>query len=82
MSEPFNDLKQIEMYVAAAKKMVGSATMSMDPEQLDDASSAIADARKQLNSVKHHTTGVDDQFLERQEALIEECEHQLNEARQ
>ncbi|KAA0550163.1 DUF2564 family protein [Bacillus sp. BGMRC 2118] len=82
MSEPFNDLKQVEMSVIAAQKMVGSATMSMDPELIQDAASAIQDARTQLNTAKNHPTGVDDEFLTRQESLIQQCEHQLNEAQQ
>ncbi|MBM6619322.1 DUF2564 family protein [Bacillus suaedaesalsae] len=82
MSEPFNDLKQVEMSVAAAQKMVGSATMSMDPELIQDASSAIQDARTQLNSVRNDETGVDGEFLARQESLLQQCEQQLTEAQQ
>lgn len=80
MSEPFNDLKQVEMSVAAAQKMVGSATMSMDPELIQSANSAIQDAKSQLNSAKNNATGVDGDFLARQESLIQQVEQQLSEA--
>jgi hypothetical protein len=81
MSEPFNDLKQVEMSVLTAQKMVGSSTMSMDHEQLEDAASAVSDARNQLTSAKRNGTGVDDEFLQRQETLLQQCEEQLNEAK-
>jgi hypothetical protein len=82
MSEPFNDLKQVEMSVSAAQKMVGTATMSMDLEQLEEAAQAIQDARGQLSHAKHNGTGVDDEFLNEQQLSLNQCEQQLNEARQ
>jgi hypothetical protein len=81
MSEPFNDLKQVEMSVIAAQKMVGSATMTMDKEQLDDATGAVEDARRQLTSARNNGTGVDEEFLQTQETLLQQCEEQLNEAK-
>jgi hypothetical protein len=41
----FNNLKQLEMAVAAAQKMTGSATMSMDPEAIQNAEKALQDAK-------------------------------------
>jgi septum formation inhibitor MinC len=82
MSEPFNDLKQVEMSIKAAQKMVGSATMSMDHEQLDEATQAIQDARQQLAHAQHNGTGVDDEFLQQQQTTLTQCEEQLNEAKQ
>ncbi|WP_246941931.1 DUF2564 family protein [Bacillus pinisoli] len=81
MSEPFNDLKQVEMSVKAAQKMVGTATMSMDREQLDEATQAIQDARTQLSHARNNGTGVDEEFLHSQEVSLTQCEEQLNEAK-
>jgi hypothetical protein len=77
----FNDLKQVELSIDAAQKMVGSATMSMDHELLEDATQAIRDARSQLTDALSNATGVDDEFLQRAEQLLRQCEHQLNEAK-
>lgn len=74
-----NELKQIEMSVKAAQKMVGSATMQLDPEAMQHAENAIQDARDLMNrSLK---TGVDEEFLSNQQQLLEQCEHQLSEAK-
>ena len=78
----FNDLKQLEMSVKAAQKMVGSATMSLDPEALQNAEKAVADAQEQFNSSLQSQTGVDQQFLSTQQELLSQCEHQLSEAKQ
>jgi hypothetical protein len=82
MSEPFNDLKQVEMSVLTAQKMVGSSTMSMDHKQLEDAADVVQNARSQLASARNNGTGVDEEFLQRQETLLQKCEEQLNEAKQ
>jgi hypothetical protein len=82
MSEPFNDLKQVEMSIKAAQKMVGSATMSMDKELLTDATQALENAKSQLSDARTNGTGVDEQFLSQQEYLLSQCEEQLNEAKQ
>ncbi|MBM7663251.1 hypothetical protein JOC85_004122 [Bacillus mesophilus] len=82
MSEPFNDLKQVEMSVKAAQKMVGTATMSMDREQLEEATQAIQDARAQLSHAFNNQTGVDKEFLNEQQVSLTQCEEQLNEAKQ
>ncbi len=81
MSEPFNDLKQVEMSVQAAQKMVGTATMSMDPEQLEEATQALQNARNQLTQTLSNQTGVDEEFLSGQEELLFQSEEQLNEAK-
>ncbi len=80
MSEPFNDLKQVEMSVLAAQKMVGTATMSMDPEQLEEAAQALQDARAQLAHALNNKTGVDEEYLQGQETLLSQSEEQLHEA--
>ncbi|MTH52097.1 DUF2564 family protein [Bacillus mangrovi] len=74
-----NDLAQLELAVEASKNITGSSTMSMDPEALNDAEKCIKDARAQLDQVK--ITGVDQQFLENQKALLDQCQHQIDEAR-
>ncbi len=37
----YNDLKQVEMFVETAEKMVGQATMQLDPEMLRHAEQAV-----------------------------------------
>ncbi|MGN7939714.1 DUF2564 family protein [Virgibacillus sp. 6R] len=75
-----NDLEQIKMSVIAAQKMVGSATMQLDPEAMEHAENAIRDARNLIN--QSPKTGVDEQFLAKQNELLQQCEHQLSEAKQ
>lgn len=81
MSEPFNDLKQVELSIEAAQKMVGSATMSMEPGQLQAATDAVNTAKNQLRDALHHATGVDDEFLYKQQSILNDCEEQLKEAK-
>lgn len=75
-----NELSQIEMSVKAAQKVVGSATMQLDPEAIQHAENAISDARDIMN--RSTKTGVDQEFLSKQQKLLEQCEHQLSEAKQ
>lgn len=82
MSEPFNELKQVELSIDAAQKMVGSATMSMEPGQLQAATDAVNIAKSQLQDVLNNSTGVDDEFLNEQQTILSDCEHQLKEAKQ
>lgn len=73
-----NDLSQIEMSVKAAQKMVGSATMQLDQEAFQHAENAIRDAKEIMN--RSTKTGVDQEFLSKQQQLLDQCEHQLTEA--
>jgi glycine cleavage system protein P-like pyridoxal-binding family len=75
-----NELSQIEMSVKAAQKMVGSATMQLDPEAIHHAENAIRDAKEIMN--RSPKTGVDQEFLLKQQELLNQCEHQLSEANQ
>jgi hypothetical protein len=75
-----NELSQIEMSVKAAQKMVGSATMQLDPEAIHHAENAISDAKDLMN--RSTKTGVDQEFLTKQQQLLDQCEHQLSEAKQ
>ncbi|PYZ98190.1 hypothetical protein CR205_06240 [Alteribacter lacisalsi] len=79
MSEPFNDVQQIEMAIKAAQKMVGQATKSMNPEQLETATNALNDAKAQLqDAVKYEMSG---EFGAYSKDLITKLEHQLDEAK-
>ncbi|MBU9714856.1 DUF2564 family protein [Evansella tamaricis] len=80
MSEPFDDKHQLEMAVKAAQKTVGSATMSMDPDQLESAEDAIQSAKAQLRmGMEHH---LDEELITYCSGLIEKLEHQIHEAKQ
>ncbi|WP_096154339.1 MULTISPECIES: DUF2564 family protein [Bacillus] len=77
----YNDLMQVEVSIESAQKMVGSATMSLDPEALNNAGRAIANARTMLNEANQHSTGMDTEFLQKAEQSLAQCEHQLSEAK-
>ncbi|GLH63101.1 MULTISPECIES: DUF2564 family protein [Bacillaceae] len=76
----YNDLKQVEMFVETAEKMVGQATMSLDRDMLEGAKQAIANAHDQLSRARRQATGVDEEFLSHYEQKLAKAEHQLNEA--
>ncbi|WP_169824018.1 DUF2564 family protein [Bacillus marinisedimentorum] len=80
MSEPYNELKQLEMSIKAAQKMVGTATMSMDPDQLSDAERAVTSARLEYSEAVKASPGTDEQFFEQSMELLDRCEEQLKEA--
>lgn len=75
-----NEIAQLEASVKAAQKMVGAATMQMDPEAMENAEKAINDAKALMN--KTSETGYDQDFLTQQQQLLDQCQHQLSEARQ
>ncbi|MGG3890109.1 DUF2564 family protein [Metabacillus fastidiosus] len=78
----FNNLKQLEISVKSAQKMVGTATMSMDEETLQHAENSLNDAKDLFKRAYSEQTGVDDEFFQTQEQLLQQCEQQLNTARQ
>jgi predicted secreted acid phosphatase len=78
----FTEFEQVEMKVKAAQKLVGYATMSMDQQQLNDASTAIEQARTQLEKMKAVATDLDEEFLGNQETELQQVEQQLLEAKQ
>lgn len=82
MSEPFNDIRQVEMAIKAAQRMVGQATMSMDEGQLRAATDALSQAKKQYQDLNSHEIGVDKQFFEFSSELIERLDQQLEEAKE
>ena len=59
--------------------MVGSATISMDPDTLEHATTAVEAARSQLEIMKSVATDLDEPFLMNEEKKLNKCEHQLNE---
>lgn len=81
MHTGYNDLMQVQVSIETAEKMVGSATMSMDPESLDHAERAIGNARTLLSEANQNSTGLDTNFLQNAEQSLLRCEHQLEEAR-
>ncbi|MBO9128178.1 DUF2564 family protein [Bacillus sp. 165] len=82
MAEEFTDFEEVFMRVESAKKMVGSATVSMDPDSLSNATTAVEEARYQLEKMKAAATDLDEAFLRSQEQMLTQCEHQLQEAKQ
>ena len=78
----FTNFEQVEMKVKAAQRLVGFATMSMDQQQLVDATTAIEQARTQLEKMKAVATDLDEDFLGMQETQLEQVEQQLLEAKQ
>ncbi|MFF2875696.1 DUF2564 family protein [Gottfriedia sp. NPDC057991] len=76
----FNNFEDVEMKVKAAQKLVGYATMSMDAQQLTDATTAITQAREQLEKMKGLATNLDDEFLKKQEEDLMQVEQQIREA--
>lgn len=81
VSEPFNDLMQVQMAIKAAERMVGQATMSMDEDQLKAATDAVNQAKEQYKRALAYQTGVDEHFFEISSELLDRIEHQLNEAK-
>ncbi|KQL42202.1 MULTISPECIES: DUF2564 family protein [Bacillaceae] len=76
----FNNFEDVEMKVKAAQKLVGYATMSMDAQQLTDATTAVSQAREQLEKMKGLATDLDDEFLKKQEEDLMQVEQQIREA--
>ncbi|TCW47844.1 uncharacterized protein DUF2564 [Bacillus thuringiensis] len=81
MGSEVNDFEEVKFRVETAQKMVGSATISMDPDTLEHANTAVEAARSQLEIMKSVATDLDEPFLINEEKKLSKCEHQLNEAR-
>lgn len=80
MSEPFDNIHQVEMAIKAAQRMVGQATMSMDEDQLEAATDSLNQAKKQYQDFITNKN-VDEKFIEFSSELIERLDHQLEEAK-
>ncbi|MDW8515042.1 DUF2564 family protein [Priestia flexa] len=78
----YNDLQQAQVSIQSAQKMIGTATMSMSPQQLSEATEALANARTELEAAHANATGVDEEFLQKCMADLKACEQQLTEAKQ
>jgi len=48
----YNDLKQVEVSIQSAQKMIGTATMSMSPQQLEEATNALMMQKHSFNLPK------------------------------
>jgi hypothetical protein len=77
MSKPINDKEQMELSLEAAKNAIGSATMTMDPDQLRDAARALQVAKAQY---EHMRNKLDQSQLTETASMIDNIENQLNEA--
>jgi hypothetical protein len=82
MSEPFNELKQVEMSVKAAQNIVGKATMHMDQNLLDAATEAVNNAHAQIDAATTNGPGTDESFIQNAKQVLATCEEQLTEAKQ
>ncbi|WP_416826665.1 DUF2564 family protein [Ectobacillus polymachus] len=80
MSNPFTEFEQVFMQVETAEKMVGSATVTMDPEMLQHAATSVNQAREQLEKCKTNATDLDEPYLQSQEKRLSRIEKQLWEA--
>lgn len=80
MSEPYSDLKQVDMSIQSAQRIIGHATMSMDPDQLHAAQEAFRTAKQQYEEVLANQTGMDEMFLAHARETLQQCEQQINEA--
>ncbi|KFM98964.1 DUF2564 family protein [Bacillus clarus] len=81
MGSHVNDFEEVKFRVETAQKMVGSATITMDPESLEHATNAVESARSQLEIMKSVATDLDEPFLINEEKKLSQCEHQLHEAK-
>jgi len=81
VSSHVNDFEEVKFRVETAQKMVGSATITMDPESLQHATIAVESARSQLETMKSVATDLDEPFLMNEEKKLSLCEHQLKEAK-
>ncbi|TKI87817.1 DUF2564 family protein [Bacillus mycoides] len=74
MGSHVNDFEEV-------KFRVETATISMDPDTLEHATTAVESARSQLEIMKSVATDLDEPFLMNEEKKLSKCEHQLHEAK-
>jgi hypothetical protein len=79
MTEEYSNIEQVELAIQAAERMVGQATMSMDQQQLENATRALADARRQLEQAK--LMNLNDHLLRYSSSRINRLSHQVEEER-
>ncbi|MFN2745664.1 MULTISPECIES: DUF2564 family protein [Bacillus] len=74
----FNQRKQLELAVETAQRTTGMATRQNSSTLLKSAYQSIEDARKLSQS--EELSALDEDFLHQQLAILNNCEHQLDEA--
>ncbi|MCE7792343.1 DUF2564 family protein [Salipaludibacillus sp. CUR1] len=79
MTEEYSNIEQVELAIQAAERMVGQATMSMDQQQLENATRALAEARRQLEQAK--LMNLNDHLLQYSSSRINRLSHQVEEER-
>ncbi|EIT86827.1 hypothetical protein A374_04614 [Fictibacillus macauensis ZFHKF-1] len=80
MSEPFNDLEQVQLLLQSAEHMVGQATMSMNPQQLQEAAEALALAKATYEQMASQETDQNSFMLSQAKEIVTRCESQISEA--
>ena len=78
MGSEVNDFEEVKFRVETAQKMVGSATISMDPDTLEHATTAVEAARSQLEIMKSVATDLDEPFLMNEEKKQDTKKHPEN----
>ncbi|MFP7230472.1 DUF2564 family protein [Bacillus subtilis] len=74
----FTDKRQLELAVETAQKTTGAATRGQSMTLVDSAYQAIEDARELSHS--EELAALDDpEFIQQQQQLLDDCQHQLDE---
>ena len=63
MGSHVNDFEEVKFRVETAQKMVGSATISMDPDTLEHATTAVESVVLSSEIMKSVATDLDEPFL-------------------
>ncbi|PYZ95215.1 hypothetical protein CR194_06785 [Salipaludibacillus keqinensis] len=80
MTEDYQTIEQIELAIKAAERTVGQATMSMDEDQLNNATMALEQAKKQLEQAKMQN--MNHETWQYSTAMINRLSHQVEEAKE
>ncbi|MCC9020895.1 DUF2564 family protein [Bacillus nakamurai] len=76
-SNGLTDKRQLELAVETAQKTTGAATRGQNSTLVDSAYQAIQDARTMSQSSE--LEALDQNFLQQQRMLLDDCQHQLDE---
>lgn len=71
------DKRQLELAVETAQKTTGAATQGQNSTLVESAYQAIQDARTMSQSSE--LQALDQDFLQKQRMLLDDCQHQLDE---
>lgn len=71
------DKRQLELAVETAQKTTGAATWGQNSTLVESAYQAIQDARTMSQSSE--LQALDQDFLQKQRMLLDDCQHQLDE---